>query len=143
MKEMGSVMKAIVISKHAILREGLVSVISKQDNITLQFVGESIKEAMFMIRGNKADILLLGVCDEDDQLDLINEIRISTNNIKQIILDFNDDNNLFVKALKCGVHGYISGKSSEDELLYVINQISKGTKYFDSRFVDSVINGEL
>lgn len=134
-------MKIIVISNYAVIREGIVSIISKHDNLSIQFIGKTVKEAMLMIKGNRADVLLLDIHrDNEEELNLINEIRTSGINIKSIILDFYGDNELFVTALKCGVQGYLLGKSNEDEMLYAIDQIYKGKKYFDSYFVDSMIN---
>ena len=134
-------MKIIVISNYAVVREGIVSIISKHDDIALQYVGESIKEGMFIIKSNMADIILLDIRrDNKEELDLINEIRASGINIKSILLDFYGDNELFVRALKCGVQGYVLGKSNEDELMYAIDQVYKCKKYFDSYFIDYMIN---
>lgn len=139
-------MKVIIISNYSVIREGITSVISKHNNITVQFVGETIKEAMLMIKGNMADVLLLDLhTGNKEELSIIDEIRASGVKIKVIILDFNGDNELFIKALKCGVQGYVLGNSTEEEIMYAIEQVHKGKKYFDSYFVDLMVheNNEL
>lgn len=134
-------MKIIVISNYAVIREGIVSIISKYENLTIQFTGETIKDAMSMIISGTSDVILLDLHrDNKEEINMINDIRAYGINIKTIVLDFYGDNELFVTALKCGVQGYVLGKSNEDEILYAIDQILRGKKYYDSYFVDYMIN---
>ncbi|AKN31963.1 LuxR family transcriptional regulator [Clostridium carboxidivorans P7] len=134
-------MKIIIISNYSVIREGIVTLISKFDNLFIQFVGETIKESMFMIKSNMADIILLDLNkDNEDELHLISELISSGKDIKVIIVDFYENNEFFVKALKSGVQGYVLGKSNEEEILYAIERVYEGKKYFDSYFVDSIIN---
>lgn len=136
-------MKIIVISNYDVVREGIVSVVSKADNISVQFIGKKINEALFMIKAKMADVLLLDINeDNEEELNLISDLVTSGVKIKSLLLDFNGDNELFVKALKYGVQGYILGKSSEDEILYAIDQIYKGKKFFDAYFVDYIVNAK-
>jgi two-component system nitrate/nitrite response regulator NarL len=68
-------MKIIVISSYAVLREGIVSVISKHQDITVQFAGETVKDAIFMIKSNIADVVLLDIHEDNrEELNLIIEL---------------------------------------------------------------------
>ncbi|MFL0194658.1 response regulator transcription factor [Clostridium sp. WILCCON 0269] len=137
-------MKVIVISNCSVIREGIVALLSRYDHISIQFIGETIKEAMLMIKGNMADILLLDIHkDNEEELNIINELTTAQVDIKLIAIDFNGEKDIFVKALKSGVQGYISGKSNEEEIMYAIEHVYKGKKYFDSYFVDSMINENI
>lgn len=132
-------MKIIVISSYDAIREGIVSMLSKQDNISIQFVCETIKDSMVRIKMETTDIILLDIHnDNEEELELIRDLRTSETNIKWIILDFYGNSILFIKSLNCGVQGYILGKSTEKEILHGINQIYHGKKYFDPYFVNSV-----
>lgn len=133
-------MKIIVVSKYSVIREGITAVMSKHSDITIQFACESIKQAMLMIKGNMTDVVLLDINkDNEEELNLISELRTSGVKIVSIILDFNGDNELFIKALKCGVQGYVLGTSDENEIIYAIEQVFKGKKYYDSYFIDHMI----
>lgn len=134
-------MKVIVISNYSVIREGILSILSKYENISILFVGETVKEAIFIIKSNMVDIILLDIHkDNENELNLISELKASGVNVKSIMLDFNEDNEIFINALKYGVQGYVLGKSNEEEILYAIDQVYKGKKYFDSYFVDFMIN---
>lgn len=134
-------MKIIVISDYDVIREGIVSIISKVDNISVQFIGKTINEAMFMIKSKLADVLILDINDDNEkELSVLNDIISSGVKLRSILLDFNGNNNLFVKALKYGVQGYMLGKANEEEILYAIDQVYKGKKFFDAYFVDCIVN---
>lgn len=134
-------MKIIVISNYSVIREGLAAVISKNEDITIQFIGETIKEAIFLIKSKMADVILLDIHkNNEDELNIINGLKSSEVDTKWIVLDFYGDKELFVKAIKCGVQGYILGTSNNDEIMYTIDQVYKGKKYYDSYFVGFIIN---
>lgn len=133
-------MKIIIVSKYSIIREGIIAILSKNKNMSIQFVCRSIEEALAFMKGNLVDFILLDIHKENKmELDLINDIKASEINTKWIILDFYEDEWLFIKALKYGVNGYILGRSTEEEILYAMNQVIQGKKYFDSYFIDFVM----
>lgn len=136
-------MKVIVISKYSLIREGISSIITKNDNIKIQLICKTIEEAMFTIKNNPTDIIIIDLHKENlAELNFIDEIINSNLRTKFLVLDFQGSNDIFVKALKFGVHAYILGKSNESEIFYAINQVYNGKKYFDSYFVSNMVNGE-
>lgn len=136
-------MKVIVISKYSLIREGISSIITKNDNIKIQLICKTIEEAMFTIKNNPTDIIIIDLHKENlAELNFIDEIINSNIRTKFLVLDFQGSNDIFIKALKFGVHAYILGKSNESEIFYAINQVYNGKKYFDSYFVSNMVNGE-
>ncbi|UZQ50348.1 response regulator transcription factor [Clostridium kluyveri] len=134
-------MRIVVISNFSIIREGMVALLSKYNHISIQLIAKTVRETMFMIKNNMVDILLLDIHkDNEEELNVISELTASHIGIKSIVLDFNGEKDMFIKALKNGVQGYVLGKSNEEEIIYAIEHVYKGKKYFDSYFVDSIIN---
>ena len=134
-------MKTIVISNQTIIREGIVAIISKHDSVSVEFVGQRIEEVIPVIKADIAEVILLDINKENEkEINVIENLRELGLNTKILVVDFYGDKNLFIKSLKCGVKGYILGKSTEEEIMYAIEQVNKGKKYFDSYFVDNMIN---
>jgi len=134
-------MKIIVISNQTIIREGIVAIISKHDSVSVEFVGQRIEEVIPVIKADIAEVILLDINKENEkEINVIENLRELGLNTKILVVDFYGDKNLFIKSLKCGVKGYILGKSTEEEIMYAIEQVNKGKKYFDSYFVDNMIN---
>jgi len=140
-KELRKAMKIIVISNQTIIREGIVAIISKHDSVSVEFVGQRIEEVIPVIKADIAEVILLDINKENEkEINVIENLRELGLNTKILVVDFYGDKNLFIKSLKCGVKGYILGKSTEEEIMYAIEQVNKGKKYFDSYFVDNMIN---
>lgn len=134
-------MKIIVVSNCTVLREGLLAIISKHSDVSIRFVGETVNEAMLFIKGNMADVLILDIHENnEEELNIAKEIRNLNLKIKMMVLDFYSSNELFLRALKYGAHGYVSGKSNEEELMYAMNQVYKGKRYYDACFIDYVLS---
>jgi DNA-binding NarL/FixJ family response regulator len=134
-------MEVVIVSNCALIREGLCSIIPRFNNIKVSVAVESLKEANLLISKEYIDIVFFDLNEHNEaELMLIKKIKDCGIKTKFIILDFNNNKELFVKAIKCGVEGYILGKSSELEILHTIEQIYKGKKYFDAYFIDSMIN---
>jgi DNA-binding NarL/FixJ family response regulator len=134
-------MNAIIISKYTLIREGLYSIVSRCNNMDISFVGETIVEACNLIKEKQIDIIFFDLNEfNEDELLLIKDLKKQRIKSKFIIVDFNKNKELFIKAIKCGVEGYILGMSNEMEILHIVEQILKGKKYFDAYFIDSMIN---
>ena len=134
-------MKAVIVSNYALIRVGLYSIISKYNNMTVKLVAETIKAAVISIKESDTDIVFLDLHEyNENELQLIKEMKESGVKTKFVILDFNKSKERFIKAIRCGVEGYILAKSSELEILHIIEQINKGKKYYDAYFIDSIIN---
>lgn len=137
-------MKIVILSNYALIREGIYSIISRCNRADVRLVSETVKEASSLIKSTKIDIVLLDLHEQNkDELLLIKELKESGVKSKFIILDFNKDKNIFVKAIRCGVEGYILGRSDEMELIYIIDQIYKGKKHYDSYFIDCMVKEDI
>ncbi|MFL0194661.1 LuxR C-terminal-related transcriptional regulator [Clostridium sp. WILCCON 0269] len=133
-------MKVIILSRYALIRQGIYSIISRRNYADIMLIAETLKEAVPLIKSNNINIVLFDLHQQNkDELLLIKEMKECGVKSKFIMLDFNKDKNIFVEAIRCGVEGYILGKSDEMELLYIIDQIYKGKKYYDSYFIDCLV----
>lgn len=134
-------MRVAIISNYALIREGLSCIISKYEKAYIKFVSETVKEVSGLIKKDEIDILLIDLHEFNaNELLLIKELKEQGTKSKFIVFDFNNNKELFVKAIKCGIEGYILAKSNEIEILHIIEQINRGKKYFDAYFIDSMIN---
>jgi two-component system nitrate/nitrite response regulator NarL len=136
-------MKAVIISSYALIRAGLHSIISSNNNINIEAMAESIESVVKIIKEGKIDMILLDLHEQNErELQLIRELKMAKTKSRFIILDFNSNKELFIKAIRCGVEGYILAKSNEVEILHIIEQVCRGKKYFDAYFIDNMINEE-
>lgn len=134
-------MKSAIVSNYDLIREGLSSIIAKFDNMKVGFTAESIGQVTLKVIENDIDIVFMDLHERNsEELSYVREIKRKGSGCKFVIIDFNNNRELFVNAIKSGVEGYILGKSNEEEILHIIGQIVKGKKYFDAYFIDSMLN---
>lgn len=128
-------MKLAIISNYELIRKGLFSIITRCSNMKINISVETLNEAILLIEEEKIDIVFLHLYKYNkDELVLIKEMKEGGILTRFIILDFDGNKNFFLKAIECGVEGYILGESNEIEILHAINQIYKGKKYYDDYF---------
>jgi two-component system nitrate/nitrite response regulator NarL len=134
-------MDAAIISSFTLIREGLSSIISRYGKMEIKVTAETIREVYCKINDNKIDVIFIDInVANEEELTTIKQLKACGVKSKFIIVDFNKNKDIFIKAIKCGVEGYILGKFSEYELLHIVEQICRGKKYYDSYFIDSMIN---
>ena len=130
-------MKIVIVDDHPLVRRGISSILSVQDNF--EIVGEAgcIMEAERIILENKPDAALIDLrLGNEDGLTIVKNAKVKNTPCKFIILTSSLNHSDFRRAEECGITGYILKESFPDEIIYALNVISRGRKYFDPSVVD-------
>ncbi|WHY19337.1 response regulator transcription factor [Paenibacillus sp. G2S3] len=137
-------MKIVIVDDHPLVRRGLASVISMQPN--LQFAGEATngREALDVIKETKPDIVLIDLKLVDESgLDVIKTARAHGIVSKFILLTSSASREDFLRAEEVLVDGYVLKEALPEELLFAIQLVHKGRKYYDPGLMEEKmrING--
>lgn len=133
-------MKILLVDDQAIIRRGLISILSSEDK--LEIIGEvsNTQEALYSLQKEMPDLAIIDFRIGDEcGLTLINEARKLGCTCKFAILTFSKDRESFQRAMAMDVVGYISLNSHPEELIYAIQIIQKGRKYYDPDLIDMVL----
>ncbi|WNS41287.1 response regulator transcription factor [Paenibacillus sp. MMS20-IR301] len=125
-------MKIVIVDDHPLVRRGLAAVISMQSN--LQFAGEATngQEALLVIEETQPDLVLIDLKLADESgLDIIKTARIRGISSKFILLTSSASREDFLKAEEVLVDGYVLKEALPEELLFAIQLVYKGRKYYD------------
>lgn len=125
-------MKIVIVDDHPLVRRGLAAVISMQSN--LQFAGEATngQEALLVIEETQPDLVLIDLKLADESgLDIIKAARIRGIASKFILLTSSASREDFLKAEEVLVDGYVLKEALPEELLFAIQLVHKGRKYYD------------
>lgn len=131
-------MKIVIVDDHPLVRKGLAAVISMQPNV--QFAGEAKnqREAMLVLEETQPDLVLLDLKLADESgLDIIKAARRIGFSGKFILLTSSASREDFLKAEEAGVDGYVLKEALPEELLYAIQLVSKGRKYYDPTILEN------
>ncbi|MFF2911896.1 MULTISPECIES: response regulator transcription factor [Bacillales] len=125
-------MKIVIVDDHPLVRRGLAAVISMQPNV--QFAGEATngQEALLVIEETQPDLVLIDLKLADESgLDVIKAARTRGISSKFILLTSSASREDFLKAEEVLVDGYVLKEALPEELLFAIQLVHKGRKYYD------------
>lgn len=134
-------MKVFLVDDHAILLDGVKSLLSQMDGIEIAGTAGTGEEALDFIKNNDLDMV---ICDQSlpgiDGLTLIRQIKRLQKNLKLIILSMHDEVYLVKEILQEGVDGYVLKKDSQDELQEAIRTVINGNVYLSKDINQLLIN---
>lgn len=133
-------MKILLVNDQAIIRRGLISILSTDDKLEIIEEAGNTQEALDMLQKEMPDLAIIDFQIGDEcGLKLINEARKLGCKCKFAVLTFLKDIESFQRAMEMDVVGYISLNSHPEELIYAIQLIQKGRKYYDPDLIDMLV----
>jgi two-component system response regulator NreC len=125
--------KVLIAEDHAILREGLRSLLS--DTPELEIVGEAAdgQEAIYLSRKLEPHLVLMDLSMPNiNGTEAMRTIKRYNPAIKIIVLTVHKSEEYVRATLDAGANGYVLKDDTRDDLLNAITNIQKGNVYLDS-----------
>jgi two-component system, NarL family, response regulator DevR len=135
--------RLVLVDDHAILRQGLRSVLERADDLVV--VGEAATEAdaEAVVRAARPDVVLLDLKlsagSEFEGLTLCSKLSGEYPALGLLILTTFLDEDLVVRAVHAGARGYVVKDVDTTELVRAIRAVSAGDSAFDSRSAAAVV----
>ncbi len=132
--------KIIVVDDHQLFREGIISLLSKNDELEIVGEADSVKELFSILDIKKAHVVLIDISmPETNGLEAIKECRDKYPDVKFIVLTMHAEGQYVVKAVRNGAFGYLIKNANEHELITAIREVSVGKKHFNSEISQLMI----
>lgn len=132
--------RVLVVDDQAVVREGLVSMLSYQSDIKIIGQASDGREAIVVAKKEKPDVILLDLAmPRMDGLDSIVALRDVAPAAKILILTGYADPEQVFKAIKSGAIGFMLKDTTWEQLLQAIRDVSKGQSYIDSSIAIKLI----
>jgi len=132
-------MNIVVVDDHPLARKGIISIL--QDNINDCCISEEtcIKGALNALQIEPVSIMFVDLkLGSEDGLDIVSlgmKIRPVT---KYIIITTYMTKEAFRRAEELNVFGYISKSAAPEDIVYVVDLVMRGKKYYDSELVSFI-----
>lgn len=135
----------VIADDHAVVRDGIKAIIERKGT-DIEIMGEASngREVLEMADNNPADVYVLDIA-----MPILNGIETAATlrkmnaEFKIIILSMYDDVNLIDKALRHGVHGYITKETATEEIIHAIQEVYMGGFFLSPKISKFVIQGFL
>ena len=137
---MSNKIRVLLADDHAILREGLASLIEKQTDIAVVGEAEDGSECL-----DKAAVLVPDVVVLDIKLpgisgiEVCRQLKSSHPLMKVIMLSMYEEYEYINRALRVGADGYLLKKVASSELVSAIRRANEGEKTFSPQVLDMIV----
>jgi len=126
---------------HSLFREGVKAVLRQQENI--EIVGEASdgKQAIEVVPNIRPDIVLMDIeMPEMNGFEATRRIKQTEKDVKILILTMYEEEELVARCLDAGASGFLLKDVPPAQLLYAINEVSKGGKYLSPSAASKVVD---
>ena len=125
-------LRLIIAEDHQLLIEGLISILSEVEGLTLLKPVNDGKQLIDSLRSTNADMILLDLnMPNMDGIKTLEVLKRDFSNIKVIVLTNYNQPQLVDKIKKLGADGYILKSSASTILKEAISKVARGETYFE------------
>ncbi len=130
----------LLVDDHAIIREGLRSLLEKQPDMDVLADTDEGRKAVELVRELMPDVVIMDVTMAG--LNGIEATRLITNEfpeVKVVALSIHSQRRFIADMLSAGAAGYILKECLFDELVQAIQTVAMGGRYLSPRIADVVV----
>jgi len=132
--------KVVIIEDHALMREGIKAIISRDEKIKVIGESDNVDEGYDVVMNCNPDILLLDIALHGSSgLVLAKRLLTAKPDLLIIIITAYSKIDYILEAVESGVKGYILKESSPENLADAIEKVYAGEIYIDSYISNKVI----
>ena len=134
--------RILVVDDHAIVRDGIVSMLQHQEGFEIVGEAESGEKALEMIQSICLDVVLMDIMMTGiSGIEATSKIKEVKPELAIIILSMEVTDVLISEAIRVGALGYVPKDSKKVELIEAIRKVHKGEKYFSPKISEVVFRG--
>lgn len=127
-------LRIAVVDDHPLMREGIVSILSSEQDFEVVSVGENANDAMRICSDNAPDLMLLDVSMPGCGLHAAREIKAASPSVRVLFLTVSEEHAHVTAALEAGACGYILKGIGGADLVSTIRCVATGATYIMPAF---------
>ncbi len=141
------VRRIVVADDHAIVREGIRTVLSAVDGLEVVAEAADGEEAIHAVAETEPDLVVLDInMPGVNGLDATRQIRAQYPDVAVLILSMHDNPEYILEAVRAGAQGYILKDAGPAELRRAVELVLSGEDFFSPRVnqqISLALRGEL
>ena len=136
--------KVLLADDHTIVREGILSLLQEQPEVSVVGTAENGREAVEKARRTFPDVVVMDVAMPLlNGIEATRQLRRHLPQTKVIVLTMYADEEYVLRALQAGVRGYLLKKAAASELLQAIRTVERGDFYLSSDISHVIVDRYL
>ncbi|WP_338748829.1 MadR family response regulator transcription factor [Janibacter alittae] len=137
--------RLLLVDDHAIVRQGLRSVLQREDGIQIVGEAEDAEQAKTLVAELAPHMvcldLKLSTTSDSEGIALCEELTTLHPDIAVLVLTTFLDERLVLRAIRAGARGYVVKDVDTTGLVRAIHDVSRGGSAFDARSAAAVVRG--
>jgi DNA-binding NarL/FixJ family response regulator len=130
-----------VIDGHPMVREGIVQVLNRHEDLVVCSEGDSVTSAWNAVTSERPDLLLLELqLGSGDTLELIKTLKSERSGLQILVFSLLDENTFAVRAIRAGARGYVMKQEPTQEVLLAIRTVLRGGIYISRQMAVKVFH---
>lgn len=136
---LGSMHRIAVVDDHAIVRQGLKTLIDANEHLELVAESDGTNNVLEMCLNSKPNLLMLDISlSNTNGIELVKHLKKELPKLPILIFSMHDENLYAVHAIKAGASGYLNKNQSFEKYLEAIQTILSGKKYLSPTMVQLI-----
>jgi DNA-binding NarL/FixJ family response regulator len=129
----------LIADDHAILRQGLKSILSETQDIHIYAEASSGAEVLEKVDVSCCDVIVLDISMPDKNgFEVLQILRKKGITIPILILSMHEEEQYALRMIKAGANGYLTKESAPEKLIEAIRIVAKGRKYISHTLADKM-----
>jgi len=134
------VVKILLADDHKLLREGVRSLLEKQDEFEIVGEAEDGRETVKLAINLAPDVIIMDITMPNlNGIDATAQLKKEIPDSKVVALSMHKDKNFIEEMLRAGASGYLLKENSSKELIEAINTVLANKTYLSSEINDIVV----
>jgi DNA-binding NarL/FixJ family response regulator len=133
-------LRLLLVDDHALFREGLISLLTYQDDFTVVGEAEDAESALALARALAPDIVLMDVeLPGEDGVSATQRVTLDMPAVTVVMLTVRDDSQTLFEAIKAGAQGYLVKNVRARELLEQLRGLARGEAAISRRLAARIL----
>lgn len=133
-------LRLLLVDDHALFREGLIALLSYQDDFTVVGEAEDAESALKQARLLQPDIVLMDIeLPGEDGVTVTQRLKMEMPDLTIVMLTVRDDSQTLFEAIKAGAQGYLVKNVRSRELLDQLRGLARGEAAISRRMAARIL----
>jgi DNA-binding NarL/FixJ family response regulator len=133
--------KTIVVDDHAIVRRGIVQILSEHPDLAVVAEAGDYGELRAKLKATPdVELLVMDVgLPGKNGIDILKVLRDENPKLRVLIVSMYPEDQYAVRAFRAGAAGYLNKASAPEKLIEAVNQVISGRKYVTPEIAQALI----